>query len=151
MSNQIPPGEYFARCTKADLGFTSTGKEQAVLTFRLRDTDADLRWFGYFSDKAIEICLKAIRTAGFTDTDLGKLPDWVPGDAAPDVVLSVGHELYEGKTQVKVNWVNSAHAQLKNAMTPEQRAAFGKKMKAAVVLHAKAQGAQEKKTEDIPF
>lgn len=150
MANQIPPGEYFAKCIKADLGFTNSGKEQVMLRFRLRDHDQELSWYGYFTEKATPITFKALRTAGWTGDDLSTIPDWTPGENAPDVSLSVGHELYEGKTQVKVYWVNGVGARVKNPMEGDKRKAFAAKMRGALAMFDKDNGTPKKK-DDIPF
>lgn len=125
----IAPGTYIARAVSAELGETKAGNPQIAVEFDT-GTDGRITWFGYFTEKAQERTLQALRYCGWCGIDLTDLS----GIDRNDVELVVEHESYEGKTRAKVQWVNKLGGiGLKSKMSPDKAAAFAARMKGAIL------------------
>lgn len=75
------------------------------------DAGQKLTWWGYFSEASgasgksvTDRTLESLRHMGFKGDDLGKFNDELP-DVEFQIV--VDHEVYEGKTRAKIQWINS--------------------------------------------
>lgn len=166
----IPAGTYRARAcapAEAQFGYTAKGTEQIAVALTLIGPPFEgqvIYWFGYFTDKANEQTIKALRTCGWTGDDLNDLA----GLDANEVDLVIEEETDDqGRVRSRVRWINApggGKVKLQNTMTPEQRAAFAKRMrgnvkaadaaasssaprKAAVKADAVAHGA----VDEVPF
>ena len=127
----LEAGDYRARAAKAALGLSSNGNEQVGVEFELLDLPGQkITWYGSFaSDEAFDITVRGLRAAGFRGNDLADLSSLNDG-SAPEVILVVVHETYQGKTRAKVKFINSTGGlAMKNQLTPEQAEAFAKRMK----------------------
>jgi hypothetical protein len=128
----IPEGTYRARGVSAQLGFTSTGKEQVAIGFTILTPGFEgqhLPYYGTFGEKALEITTKALRACGWQGLDLSDLT----GIDANEVNLVVAHEEYNGVTTAKVKWVNDGTAGLmKNVMADTEKRAFAARMRGAI-------------------
>lgn len=131
----IPPGRYRAQSRKAELGETSTNKEQVGVEFEI--TDGDLKgtrlvWYGYFTENTTVRTIESLRIAGWRGEDITELGDLARADA-PTVELVVEHEVYEGKTTSKVRWVNRAGGlSMKTQLTPDKKAAFAARLRGSI-------------------
>lgn len=133
MSNElIPAGTYRARATEAQLGTTDTGKEQVAISFQLLTPGFEgqhLPYYGFFTEKALEVTVKALRACGWAGVDLSDLT----GIDTNEVNLVVEHEEYNGVTRAKVRWVNDGSVGLlKNVLGDVERKAFANRMRAAI-------------------
>ncbi len=131
----IDEGEYRAKAVAYQLAFTSTGKEQAAVKFELLDfPNHYLTYFGTFaSDEAFDITMRALHTAGFKGEDIGS-DAWL--EAAPEVMLVVYHDEYNGKTRAKIKFVNaigSRSLNMKNALGGSESVSFAERMKGRVL------------------
>ncbi|MDP3208982.1 MAG: hypothetical protein Q8M65_07520, partial [Rhodoglobus sp.] len=94
MSNNneiLPEGTYRAKGIEAQLGFTNGGKEQVAISFQLLTPGFEnerAAYYGTFSEKALEITIKALRACGWKGVDLSDLS----GIDANEVNLVVEHE-----------------------------------------------------------
>lgn len=141
MSNNeiIPAGTYRAKGIEAQLGFTSTNKEQVAISFQVLTPGFEnqrLAYYGTFGEKALEITIKALRACGWTGLDLGDLT----GVDANEVNLVVEHEEYNGVVSAKVKWVNDgAGGLLKNVMGDAEKLSFAQRMRGEVARLSQAQ------------
>jgi hypothetical protein len=148
----INEGNHRARCTgeaDAQFGYSSNGTEQIALLFDLLDesdqpTGDRITWFGYFSEKAVPIAIKALRACGWQGDNFTDLT----GVESQVVELVVKHEPYEDrvtgeqKVSAKVAFINQPGAggrvEMKKQMDAGQRAAFAAKMRGALVAEKQA-------------
>lgn len=133
MSHEIiPAGTYRARAIEAQLGTTNTGKEQVAISFQLLTPGFEgqhLPYYGFFTESALEVTVKALRACGWTGIDLSDLA----GIETNEVNLVVEHEEYNGVTRAKVKWVNDGSAGLlKNVLGDTERKAFANRMRGAI-------------------
>ncbi|HZL99005.1 MAG TPA: hypothetical protein VFD43_02035 [Planctomycetota bacterium] len=136
----IAPGTYRAKVGSIDdvqFGFTEKGNEQVAVAFTLLVepyVNAQITWFGYFTDKTVETTLKALRNCGWQTDDLNDLT----GVDAREVDLVIeSEEDQQGRLRARVRWVNQVGGKVKlnNTMSPEQRVSFASRMKGTVVAH----------------
>lgn len=131
----IKPGTYKARATEGALGLTKGGKEQAAIAFAIIDGDhagESVTWFGYFTEATADRTIEALRHCGWAGDDLSDLS----GILDNEVQIVIEHEDYEGKTQVRVKWVNksgSGGLALKERLEGGAAKAFAQRMKGAVL------------------
>ena len=135
----ITAGKHRARAITADLGETSTGKEQVWIEFQLGSDGGTIRWYGYCTDKAIGITTKALRACGWKGDDVTKL-DGISDNEVELVVIN------DGDWGPKVNWINE--------LGPGRSAAMGdvakKSLRERVAARMKSAGLVED-GDAIPF
>lgn len=123
-------GTFKARVIDVELGYTDSGNEQVALLFETQ-TGETISWYGTFTEKATPYTIKDLRACGWTGNDLATLG---VEDLASDVEIVVEEDMYNGKSRLKVKWINGANRlNVKNRMTPAQKAAFGVKLKGAIM------------------
>ncbi len=130
------PGTYRAHPNGFDLGYTKDSKPQIAVQFDILEgngepTGSTITWFGYFTDKSRDITFKALRACGWVGDDIDA-PD---GFGSQDVEIVVEEDTYEGKTQLKVRWVNKPGAgiALQKPMNADERKRFAAEMKGFVL------------------
>lgn len=126
----LVPGTYTARAVSAALGLTDSGKEQIAIDFVVLDegfAGQHITYYGYFTEKTEDRTLESLRYCGWRGDDLTDLS----GIDANEVRIECENDTYEGKTRLKVAWVNGMGGlALKTPMTPDQTRAFAARMKA---------------------
>jgi hypothetical protein len=131
-------GSYLARGVSGGLGFTRGGKEQVAVELQILDeafAGETITWFGYFTEGTQERTLETLRTLGWKTDDLDNLD----GIADNDVRVVLAEEEYDGKTSLKVKWINKLGGlALKTPMSEEQAKAFARQMKGTVLATAPA-------------
>ncbi len=159
--NSVAPGRYNARAIEWGLGKTSTGKERVAVQLELTDPSVlgrRLTWYGYFTEGSLPHTVKALRALGWQGADLSVLD----GLDRNDVSIVVEHEDYEGKTQVRVKWINEPGSLgVKTPLQGDEAKSFAARMKANILAleqgQAKPNNAKPsparptKQTDDIPF
>ena len=139
------PGTYRARVTAVEdvqFGMSHGGNEQIAVPFVVTQGDAQgetITWFGSFTDKAVEITLKALRACGWQGDDLNDLTGVVDNEV--ELVCAV--ETYNEKTSLKVKWVNKpgeGKVKLERPLDGGQRAAFAARMKGTVIALRQGEG-----------
>ena len=134
-------GVYRAKAIQGALGETKAGKEQVAVEFEILDEGFHgqrITWFGYFSEKTMDVTLRALRTMGWQGDDLSDLT----GITNNEVSLVVEQEEYEGKWTAKVRWVNSLGGGLglKAPLAPDRAKTFAARMRAQVLAFDKSEG-----------
>ena len=143
----IEPGIHKGKVILGMLGETATGKEQVAISFELEDGQ-HIAWYGYFTEKALPITLQALRTCGLQGTDVSELSS-IEGT---EVQLTMTAEEWEGKTQVKVRWINPLSGPvLKSPMDAAKAKKFASEMKTHLLDFDKQQGTSKPKTAQSPF
>lgn len=133
--SDIAPGTYRGRAVGGALGETSSGGEQVAVEFELMDSTGavgpHILWYGYFTEKAFDHTIRALRVCGWKGdmlTDLSGLTD-------NEVSLVIESETYEGRTKSRVRWVNPAGdvgLGLKAPLTGDKARAFAAKMRGRI-------------------
>lgn len=139
----IEKGDYRAKAIEAVLGKSSKkGTPQVAVKFELLDLPGEkITWFGYLSDAAFDITMRGLDACGFQGNDLSDLSSII-GEGAPEVVLVVEHEEYEGKWSARVKFINAAGGPaLQGALSPDEAKVFAAKLKGKVVQYRQAAGA----------
>ncbi len=122
-----------ARAVGAAIGKAGTGTHQIAIEFEFLDEQGGITYYGPLTDAAFPYTMKAIRAAGFVGDDLADLTSLCDG-SAPDVTLVIGPETYNGKTTLKVKFINSMGGlALKDALQGEDLKAFARRMKGPIV------------------
>lgn len=138
----IDAGDYRAKAVGAQLGETSNHNEQIAIRFALLDFPGQhITYYGTFTEAAFEYTMGAIRVAGFKGEDISDLSSLADG-VAPEVILVVIHEEYNGKISSKVRFINSTGGMaLKQALQPDQAKAFAQRLKGKILAFDKSAGA----------
>lgn len=156
-----PEGKFRAKARKAELGESKSG-EQIGIEFEILEGETKghrLAYYSSFSEAAMAITIKAMRTAGWKGDDVTDLSSLSREDV-PVVELVVEHETWEDKTRAKVKWVNSAGGvQMKNPLDQGKKAGLAARMRQAVASvdqdlrssGAATNGSGAKPAGDIPF
>lgn len=137
-------GTYRARGVTAALCETKSGKEQLAIEFVLFDNQGmegeHVTYFGSFSDAAWDITIRALRTCGWTGADLSDLS----GVDANEVSLVLEEEEWEGRTRVKVRWVNAPNQgmAIKAPLAADKAKAFAAQMRARILAMDAQSGAR---------
>lgn len=156
-----PEGKFRAKSRKAEMGESSNKNEQVGIEFEIVDGETKgqrLPYYGSFTEAAMAITIKAMRTAGWKGDDVTELSSLSREDV-PIVELVVEHEEWDGKTRAKVKWVNSAGGvSMKNPLSQEKKSSLAARMRAAVASvdqDLRSSGAAQtngaKPAGDIPF
>lgn len=131
----IEQGRHRARAVNAELGTTKNGNEQIGIEFELLDLPGQrIGYYGTFTERAMPITMKAMRTAGFRGNDILDLSS-LQGNT-PEVILVVEHEEYDGQWRAKVKWVNSlGGVSMRNALDPNAAKKFAARMRGEFMAH----------------
>jgi hypothetical protein len=137
MSEILEKGDYRAKASEAVLGKSAKkGTPQIAVKFDLLDFPGrTITWFGYLSDAAFDITMRGLDALGFTGNDLSDLSA-ITAEGAPEVVLVVDHEQYEGKWSAKVKFINAAGGlSLQGALPPDEARSFAARLKGKVAAY----------------
>lgn len=138
----ISEGKYRGRPVRAALGLAGTGTEQIAVQFEFVEPAGErLTWYGFFTPDTEARTLEALRHCGWRGDDLSVFVEGQPPPEGFDqeVELVVKHEVYQGKTNARIAFVNGGGGlALKNALTSDQAAAFAKRMRSRIVALDKA-------------
>lgn len=136
----LEAGEYRAKAVKAQLGKSTKGNEQIGVEFELLDfSPQHIGWYGSFTEAAFEITMKGLTAAGFKGSDLSDT-SWLEG--APEVILVVAHEEWEGKVRAKVKFINGlGGVNMKDALDGNAAKSFAERMKGKVLAFQSSAGA----------
>lgn len=111
------------------------------------DAGQKITWWGYFSDNAgasgktvTDRTLESLRHMGFKGDDLDKF-----ADQRPDIEFQiiVDHEVYDGKTRAKVQWVNSGSSRgiaIEAPMDKKELGLFAARFKTKLKAHPGVEG-----------
>ncbi len=103
-------GIYKARALPDSVQFGEAGAKktpQILVQFEILDeterpTGEKITWFGFLTDDSMKRTMEGLRYCGWKGNDIRKLD----GLGTIPVELDIGKEVYQGKEQTKVNWVN---------------------------------------------
>lgn len=114
MAKEIKAGRYTASIVNYGITQKEGKDPQVAILFEFEDQDRDrheMTWFGTLKEgKGQEITLKALLACGMTGNDVAALADGVESnvlDAATPVSIVMAQQTYEGKTHMRVQWVNT--------------------------------------------
>lgn len=151
----ITTGTWRAKALKGDLGFTLGGKEKVAVVIEFLDEPnrgQRLTWYGYFSDKTADRTLESLMTMGWDGDDLSELK----GLGGAEFQAVVEEDMYEGKKQIKIQWINKLSGDTPNLgkrMEGGDRASFAQKMKgrALALKQQQKQAETSDPMDDLPF
>lgn len=120
----MEPGTYRAKVVGAAFGYSNSGNEQIGVKFETKQ--GDIMWYGYFSPAAMPYTLERLKTCGLPDNNLIKADEMV----GTEVDIIVEHEEYDGKTRLKVQWINPiGGGGMRNPMDSDSLAEFARRIK----------------------
>ena len=107
----VKAGKYEARIIDYTMTTNTKGDLQAAVRFTFNDgiADRNMTWYGGFGEKQLKHTLKALVTMGLRGA-VEEMADGVNSnilDVDKAVEIEVRHEEYNGKTTVKIAWVNA--------------------------------------------
>lgn len=87
---------------------TTTSKGDPSVEVRFKLGEDSIVWRGYFTEKTIERTLETLAYLGMTTSDLDALGDPNSGalEIGKEAQLTIEPEEYNGKTRMRVKWVN---------------------------------------------
>lgn len=146
---ELENGRYRGRAVEGALGITGKGTEQIGVRFALLDRPGEhITWYGFFTSAAKHITIAALRVAGFIGADLSDLSSLSRPDA-PEVLLVVENEEYDGTVRPKVKWVNPVGGlAMKDQITGQAAAAFAARMKGEFAAYDAAAPGPRQRTAD---
>lgn len=127
----IQAGTWRAKATGAELGYTSTGKEQVAMSIEILDGPSAnhiITWYGYFTEKTTDRSLESLMIAGWDGEDLAAMT----GVGSTEFQVVIEEDTYEGKTRMRVQWINRLFGSgpaLKNKMDTGAKVSFAERMK----------------------
>ena len=150
------PGTYQAMAKGAVLTESGVKKTpQVSVEFEICSAEAAgerITWYGFLTDKTTERTLESLRYAGWRGSDISDLSDLSREDV-PLVELVLEVEEYEGKSRVRVQWVNRVGGRMGAALPAEKAKLISAKLKgvlAAVDKRLKGEGISTS-SEKAPF
>jgi hypothetical protein len=131
----VPTTDEAGNIKVVHFGLSSTNTKQVLITFEIERGDAKgqkVPWFGYFTDKSWERTIQSLRYMGFKGNDLSTLDAQTLDQI---VSLSVEESEWDGKTHMRVSWVNElggGGVKLANPMAANDLRHFAAQMKGRV-------------------
>lgn len=140
----LAKGKYRARAIEWSqvTEHAKTGTEEIRVLFQVTDEGEfnghHITWRGYFSEQTAERTIESLRYLGWSGDDVTN----IQGLDANEVQIVVEHEEYQGKTQVKIAWVNRlASVYVGQPMSDAKKMAFKDRMKGLVMATRQTSGA----------
>lgn len=134
----LTPGKYRARARQWAWGISSKDNEQLAILFEFLDyPGVTMTAYRSFTDEAFDYSIAALRTCGWQGDDFEDLT----GLDANEVQLVLENDTYEGKTELKIKYINSTGGiALKKAMEPASLKTFAQRMKGRIKAADQAAG-----------
>ena len=133
-------GSFRARAIEGSMAYSSNGNEQVGILFEILEgpyAGKSYQWNGYFSDGAKQIAFDALFSLGWDGQDFVSFT----GITTNEVPVTLEEDTYEGKTRIRIGWVNrQGGLALKNRMTPSQAEEMRSKFAADIAAAAKRAG-----------
>lgn len=132
------PGRYRARAAEWAWGVSSNNNPQLAVAFDFLDHPGQrMTRYLSFTDDAFDYSLKALRVCGWQGDNFEDLT----GLDANEVQLVLANEEYQGKTELRIQFINSVGGlALKQAMEPTQIATFAQRMRGRIQQADRAAG-----------
>jgi hypothetical protein len=151
------PVEANGKTIYAQFGLTKGGdgkepKKQVAVQFEIIEGPAmgsKLTWFGYFTDKTWNKTVEALRCCGFKGDDLYQIESQTLDQ---EVSIVVEPNTWEGKTTMRIAWVNAASSGIKlaNPMGSDDLRRFAATMKSRVAQVKPVEGKKAEKSAAQP-
>lgn len=101
----MKPGKYEAKIVGAGVLPDQNNQPQPFMKFET--SEGTIAWYGSLkSDKSQEIAVKAAVAAGFAGNDWDDFAQGLLHFKEAKFTITVAEETYNGKTRLKVKWVN---------------------------------------------
>jgi hypothetical protein len=132
---------YLARATATPISFgkASSGNLQISVEFKIEENpefDGEIiTYLGTFSDGSTDFTLEALLNAGWQGDDPWELKGVPANQALPEQVsLNCAPDTWEGKIQLKINWVNKprGHFKFKEEAGEDELRALGARVRSTV-------------------
>lgn len=110
-----------------DFGVASTGTEQVGIAVKVLEGDfagQTFSWYGYFTDEATELTVKALRTAGWDGTDFVSLP----GLGSTQFELVLVEEERNGEFKWNARFINQIGVPMAERMGDAKKLALAKRI-----------------------
>lgn len=113
----LPEGDYKVKCVSHKIGRAGTDTLQIGVRLRILEGEYAgrfLTWYGFFTDKAEETTMKAMRALGFSGDDVRDCASMYTQEA----IAVVQHELNQDNVTIaRVRWINGAEVQMRDVLT----------------------------------
>lgn len=143
---------YLARATATPISFgdSSNGNVQIAIEFQIEEhpefDGETITYLGTFSDGSTEFTIEALLNAGWQGDDPSELKGVPANQALPEQVsLACDIDTWDGKTSLKVNWVNKprGHFKFKQETDAGNLRALGARLR-STVQSIRAQGGRQR-------
>lgn len=142
---------YAAKASGSPITFgeSKNGNVQIAVEFEVDHPEFSgetITWIGHFTDATAERTLESLQIAGWKGEDVAELLGVVGSESLPDVVsLACDVEEYEGKQQLRVQWVNRprGHFKFQQEADPGALRALGARLR-STVKSLRAGGGQQR-------
>lgn len=133
-------GSFMARALEGAAGYTSNGTKQVAILFEILEgpyAGKSFQWNGYFTDNAKQATFDALFSLGWDGRDFVAFT----GITTNEVPVTLEEDTYEGKTRIRVGWVNrQGGIAVKNRMSPAQAEELRAEFAADIAAAAKRAG-----------
>lgn len=113
-------GSFRARAIEGAAGYTANGNKQVGILFEILEgpyAGKSFQWNGYFTDNAKQATFDALFALGWDGRDFVEFA----GITTNEVPVTLEEDTYEGKTRIRVGWVNrQGGVAVKTRMSPAQ-------------------------------
>lgn len=136
---------------KWEHGVTTTGTDQIAILFDISDgpfAGQRITGYVYFTEKAGDRAIESLEHCGWDGDSLAELK----GMGTKEVEIVCAEEDYNGKKQMKVQWINSPGGRgmaMHETMSPEQKLAFNERWKGEILRRKQSKG--QKPDASFPF
>lgn len=145
----LTPGKYRGALTNAGIMAGKNGDERVFMEFT---TDQGMiTWFGYLTEKSKAITVKALLAVGYNGSDWNALSNGMKSFTPRDVNLTIIEDTHEGKTRLKVQWVNEIHESKFETMAASQVKSSDRGLFTQIRAEAGMPKAKQNTSDEIPF
>jgi hypothetical protein len=132
-------GRHLVKVIGHVLGRSSTGTPHIAVLFENVSSGDRITWYGYLSDKALERTITSLEVLGWDAAAHGGQIDRLHGTdvlVGHEAEIVVEMEVYEGKANPKVKWVNAVGGGLGDGMPADEAVTFGASMRQKILSAA---------------
>lgn len=145
------PGKYKARAVRGGMGESRNGTPQIGIEFAYEQDGVEQKiwWIGFLTEKALKHTLEKLAVVEFTGDDA--FPEGAI-NTTKEVEIVIEEQVYEGKTQYKVAWINEVGGGKFAGLQPGAgKSGFDLRKEMKMVYAGRGVTAPTEKQEDIAF
>jgi hypothetical protein len=127
----LPEGTYRAKAIDYAVGEAGTGTQQIGVACQIVQGPAANQvrtWYGFFSDDAIEVTIKAMRAMGWATNSLDDLDEILRGKEFDIVIEHEADKEDPRKMRDRIRWINAGGVAMKKKLNGAEIALLNKKI-----------------------